>query len=134
MARAQVPLAAIEAGIGILLLLSLAMAFAMGVPAADARGAQLDAYAHDAATILQNEQPRHGGQTRLSELGRSAAAFDRERSALRRRADRLLPDNVLYRIETRHGTVGHPLPDDVPTGVARVTTGPGPVTIRVWYV
>lgn len=134
MARAQVPLAAIEAGIGVLFILTLAVGFSMGVPTPDASAAQLDAYASDAATILQNEEPRHQGQTRLAELTRSPAAFDRERGALRRRADRLLPDNVLYRIETRHGTLGHPLPPDVPTGVVSVTTGSGPVTIRVWYV
>jgi hypothetical protein len=134
MGRAQVPMAAVEAGIGILFILTLAIGFSLGVPAPDTGGAQLEAYASDAATILQNEQPRHQGQTRLAELTRSPAAFDRESPTLRRRADRLLPENVLYRIETRYGTVGHPLPPDVPTGVATVTTGSGTVTIRVWYV
>lgn len=134
MARAQVPLAAIEAGIGVLFLLTLAVGFSLGVAPADTRAPQLDAYAGDAATILANEQPRHQGQSRLAELTRSPASFQRERSTLRGRAERILPDNVLFRIETAHGAVGHRLPPDVPTGTATVTTPSGTVTIRVWYV
>lgn len=134
MDRGQVPLAAIEAGIGVLLLLTLALGFSLGVAPADTRTPQLDAYAQDAATILQNEQPRHQGQSRLAELTRSRAAFRRERAALEHRAERILPANVLFRIETRYGTIGHPLPSDVPTGSATVTTATGTVTIRVWYV
>lgn len=134
MDRGQVPMAAIEAGIGVLLLLTLTVGFALGVTPAATESPQLEAYAHDAAIILENEQPRHQGQSRLAELTASESAFDRERAALERRAERILPDNLLFRIETRHGTVGHRLPPDVPTGTATVTTGSGPVTIRVWYV
>jgi hypothetical protein len=133
-ARGQVPLAAIEAGMGLLLLLALVAGFSLGVAPVDTRSPQLTAYAQDAATILANEQPRHQGSSRLAELTGSQAAFDREREALRRRADRILPDNVMFRIETRQGTVGHRLPPDVPTGTATVTTASGTVTIRVWYV
>lgn len=134
MDRGQVPLAAIEAAIGVLLLLTLAFGFSLGVAPADTTSPQLDAYAQDAATILQNEQPSHAGQSRLAELTRSRSAFGRERASLHRRASRLLPENVLFRIETRHGTVGHRLPSGVPTGTATVTTASGTVTIRVWYV
>lgn len=116
------------------LLLALVAGFSLGVAPAETGSPQLTAYAQDAATILANEQPRHRGQTRLAELARSRSAFDRERAALHRRAERILPDNVLFRIETRHGTVGHRLPPDVRTGTATVTTASGTVTIRVWYV
>jgi hypothetical protein len=133
-ARAQVPLAAVEAAIGMILLLALVAGLSLGVAPADTGSPQLAAYAEDAATILANEQPRHGGRTRLAELTRSNSSFERERDSLRRRADRILPDNVLFRIETPHGTVGHRLPPDVQTGTATVTTASGTVTIRVWYV
>lgn len=133
MDRGQVPLAVIEAGIGVLLLVALAAVFALGVAPAGTESAQLSAYAQDAATILGNEQPRHQGQSRLAELTASESAFERERDELRRRAERILPDNLMFRIETRYGTVGHRLPSDVPTGTASVATGSGPVTIRVWY-
>lgn len=133
-ARGQVPLAAIEAGMGVLLLLTLTIGFTFGVAPAQTTTPQLEAYAQDAATILENEQPRHQGQSRLAELTASEAAFNRERTAIRDRAARILPENLMFRIETRHGTVGHRLPRDVPTGTATVTTQSGPVTIRVWYV
>jgi hypothetical protein len=107
--------------------------FVLGVPAPSTAEAQLDAYASDAATILVNEAPRHARQTRLDEVVSSPAAFERERGALRRRVERILPANVMFRVETDHGTVGYPLPDGVPTGTATVTTTGGDVTLRVWY-
>lgn len=134
MRRAQVPLTAVEAALGILLLVSVAFTFALGVPDAGGERTQLDAYAADAATILAGEPPRHADQSRLAELVASADAFRRERGALERRVERLLPPNLMFRVETRYGTAGHRLPAGVPTGSATVTTVNGDVTIRVWYV
>lgn len=133
MRRAQVSLSLVEAGIGLLLVLTITAGFAFGVAPADTTSPQLDAYASDAATILANEQPRHAGQTRLAELTASPDSFDRERDALGDRARRILPDNVMFRVETPHGTVGDPLPPGVTTGTATVATDGGAVTIRVWY-
>lgn len=133
MARGQAPLSVIEAGIGVLLLVGIAVSFVVAVPPPPGT-AQLDAYANDALTILENEPPRHGGETRLGELTRSAASFERERDALHRRAARILPENVMYRLESPHGTLGHRLPRAVPTGTATATTADGTVTLRVWYV
>lgn len=123
----------VEAVLGVLLLGAVLFAFGLGLPASDAEATQLDLYASDAATILATEGPRHAGQTRLSEVTASADAFERESGPLRRRVGRLLPANLLFRIETRHGTVGHRLPAGVPTGEATVSTAEGDVTIRVWY-
>nr|WP_247418408.1 hypothetical protein [Halomarina salina] len=110
------------------------MGFVLGVPQPDTRDAQLDAYARDASSVLGSEPPRHRGVTRLAEVARSASAFERERAALDERVDRLLPDSLLYQVETPHGTVGYEKPGSVAVGTATVTTANGPVTVRVWYV
>jgi len=135
MHRAQASVTAIEAGIGVILLMSLVFVFVLGGPGAQNPQAQtqLDLYATDAATLLSNEQPRHADQTRLAEVTRSQAAFDREADALERRVERILPPNVLFQVETASGTVGYPLPDDVRTGTTTVPTTNGKVTFTVWY-
>ena len=136
MHRGQASVTAIEAAVGVLLLTSLVVAFSLGGAGDYDAGAQsqLDAYASDAATLLSQEKPRHAEQTRLAELAASKAAFDREADALERRLETLLPENVLFRVETTHGSVGHPFPGDVPTGEATVPTVNGHVSITVWYV
>jgi hypothetical protein len=133
MRRGQLSVSALEVGIGVVLVFSVAMGFALGVPAADTRQPQLEGYAGDAATVLADEPPRHGGVTRLSEVARSPSAFQRERAALERRVERILPENLLFRVRTPHGSVGQRRPAGVPTGRATVTTVNGDVTIWVWY-
>ncbi|WP_256298165.1 DUF7262 family protein [Haloarchaeobius salinus] len=132
--RAQLSLPAVEAAIGVLLVLAVVATFALPVADGDTTEAQLDTYAGDAATVLSGEPPRHGGATRLSEVARSETSFEREHEALERRVERILPDNLLYRVETPHGAVGYRVPAGVSVGVATVPTGRGEVTIRVWYV
>ena len=134
MTRGQLPLSLLEVAIGVVLVLGVTFGFALGVPSPDTREPQLDAYAEDTATILVNEQPRHEGTTRLAEVVRSTAAFERERGTLRARVDRILPDNLLFRVVTPQGAVGYHVPGGVATGRATVTTTAGAVTIRVWYV
>lgn len=131
--RAQLPMPAVEGALAVLLVLGVAAGFTLGVTTPDTRNQQLDAYAEDAATILAQEPPRHKGGTRLVEVTRSADAFEREHDALVRRVGRILPENVMFRVETPHGRAGQPKPDRVATGVATVTTRHGDVTIRVWY-
>ncbi|AHG03049.1 hypothetical protein HALDL1_05190 [Halobacterium sp. DL1] len=132
--RAQLSLPVVEAGIGVLFVVAVATAFAFGVPEVGvSRHAQLDAYAQDAATVLGNEAPSHGESTRLAEVAASEDAFDREADALERRVDRILPDNLMYRVETPHGAVGFVRPSNVAVGVAHVPTGSGRVTVWVWY-
>lgn len=128
-------MSALEAVIGVLLLVSLALVFALGVPGADEAETevQLETFADDAATILANEPPRHAEQTRLSEVVASQAAFDRERGELERRIDRLLPDNLMFQVDTEYGTIGQPIPAGVQTGTTTVMTVNGPVTLEVWY-
>jgi len=135
MDRGQASITVVEAGIGVLLVTAVTLGFALGVPDGEnARTqAQLDTYAADAATLLGNEPPRHADQTRLAEVTASQDAFDRERDALERRVDRILPANVLFQVETRYGSVGHPLPSGVQIGQATVLTTNGEVQLRVWY-
>lgn len=123
----------IEAALGVLLLVGITFAFALGVPAAPTAEAQLDVYAADAATLLANEPPRHTEQTRVAEFVSSRSAFEREKATLERRVERVLPPNVMFRVETAYGTAGHRLPDGVPTGTATITTTEGEIRIRVWY-
>ncbi|WP_323674794.1 hypothetical protein [Halorubellus sp. PRR65] len=131
--RGQLSLSAVEAAVGVLLVLGALASFFAGVPAPDRERAALSTTASDAATVLSGENPRHAGATRLAEVARSPAAFDRERDALSRRVAAVLPENVLFEVRTPHGTVGFDPPDDVPMGVATVPTRYGDVTIRVWY-
>ena len=131
--RGQLSLSAIEAAIGVVLVLGVTVGFALGVPSPSGREAQLDAYARDTATVLADEPPRHGGSTRLAEIVRSEESFEREKDALRRRVDRILPANLMFRVTTPHGAVGYRVPDGVPVGSATVTTAHGDVRIEVWY-
>jgi len=132
--RGQLSLSVAEAGVGVVLVLAVAMGFAHDLPDPDTRDAQLEAYAEDAVTVLAGEPPRHRGATRLAEVARSPGAFERERTSLDRRVDRILPDNLMYRVETPHGAVGYERPAGAPTGRATVPTPHGEVTIWVWYV
>lgn len=132
-ARGQLSLSVVEAGVGAVLVLAVAMGFALGVSPPDDRATQLELYAEDAATVLAGESPRHAGATRLAEVARSPDAFERERAALRRRVARILPENLMFRVETPHGAVGFRKPAGVAVGAASVTTGHGDVTIWVWY-
>ena len=131
--RGQLSLSVIEVSVGLILVFTVATTFALGLPDPGTRQAQLDTYAEDAASVLSEEPPRHGGATRLAEVTRSEAAFQRERAALDRRVDRILPDNLLFRVETPHGTVGYSRPHGVPVGHARISTINGDVTFWVWY-
>ncbi|WP_135533606.1 MULTISPECIES: hypothetical protein [Halostella] len=133
MDRAQLSLPAIEVGVGIVLVVGVLTTFALGIPDADTNEPQLDAYAEDAATVLASESPRHQGATRLAEVVRAPETFEREKAALERRVDRILPDNLLFRVETPQGAIGYEKPPGVAVGSATVTTTGGDVTIRVWY-
>jgi hypothetical protein len=134
MARAQASLTAVEAGIGVLVLLAVVFMFALGGQGPTGDRAQLEAYAGDALTQLGTDQPQHGATTRLAEVVASNESFARERPSLVRRVERILPENVMFRVETPYGTAGHPLPDGIPPGAATTTTRHGSVTLRVWYV
>ena len=131
--RAQLPMPAVEGALAVVLVLGVTAGFALGVAQPDTRKPQLDAYAADAATILASEPPQHRSGTRLDEISESAETFERERESFRRRVERILPDNLMFRVETPHGTVGFAKPQRVATGTATVTTLNGPVTIEVWY-
>lgn len=133
MRRGQLPMAAVEAALAVVLVLSVAAGFALGVPDANTREPQLEAYASDVLTILADESPGHANETRLAEVMVNPDGFDRERDAFERRIERILPDNVMFRAETPHGAVGYPKPDRVTTGVATTATPDGDVTLRVWY-
>jgi hypothetical protein len=126
-------MALLEAALGVVLVLGVVLGFGLGVGAADTQSAQLDAYASDALVLLENEPPRHASATRLDEVLASESAFEREQATLERRLDRILPANLMYRLETPYSAVGHPVPSRVPTGTAAITTVEGSVDLRVWY-
>jgi hypothetical protein len=132
--KAQLSLSLLEVAVGVLLVFAVLLGFVLGVPAPNTRDPQLEAYANDAMTVLASEPPRHQGTTRLSEVARSPDAFERERDELEHRIDRLLPDNLMFRVVTPYGAVGYQVPSGVSLGTARVTTTNGVVTILVWYV
>ena len=131
--RGQLSLPAVEVGIGLLLIVSVIALLALGTPGAEQRSVQLDAYAEDTATVLEEAEPRHGGATRLDELTVSEERFEREADALEAQVERILPDNVLFRLETSHGVVGAERPRGVSVGRTTVPTLHGDVTIEVWY-
>lgn len=131
--RGQLSLSVVEAGVGIVFILGVALGLAFGVPSPDARETQLDLYAEDAGTVLAGEPPRHQETTRLAEILESPDSFQRERDALERRVERILPNNLMFRVATPHGTIGYRKPGGVPVGSASVTTTNGGVTIWVWY-
>jgi len=131
--RGQLSLPVLEAAIGVVLVLATLSTFALAPAEPSTREAQLDRYAADAGQVLAAEPPRHGDSTRLSEVVASEDAFERERDALARRIERILPDNLLYSVETPHGDVGFDPPANAPVGVDRVPTASGTVVIRVWY-
>ncbi len=135
MRRAQASITAVEAALGVLLVTSVFLTFGLGVPDGSEQRTQvqLDRYATDATTILTTEPPRHGEQTRVAEVLESAESWERERAEFERRVDRILPDNLMFRVETAHGVVGTPIPAGVQTGTARVLTPNGDATLRVWY-
>jgi hypothetical protein len=122
----------VEAGVGVVLILSLAGLLALGTPAPAADDPQLDVYAEDVAMVLAEEPSRHGGTSRLDELTRSQRSFEREAPALERRVETLLPENHLYRIETPHGVVGYERPAGAVAGATTVTTQHGDVRVEVW--
>lgn len=132
--RAQLSLSLIEVTVGVILIFAVLLGIVLGVPAPNTRDPQLEAYANDVITVLAADPPRHQGATRLSEVARSPATFERERDELEHRTDRLLPDNLMFRIVTPHGAVGYQVPAGVSLGTARVTTMYGDVTILIWYV
>lgn len=133
MSRAQLPLSLVEVALGAVLILGVTFGFALATPSPDTSQPQLSAYAEDTATILGTESASHNGTTRLREFAASEATFDRERGSLERRVERILPENVLFNVETPHGSVGTPVPRQVTTGTATVETGAGTVRIEVWY-
>ena len=136
MSRGQASVTTIEAGIGVLLVLSVTFAFAIGVPGGEDREtqSQLDTYAADATTILENEPPRHHDQTRVTEILVSEDAFDREKDDLEQRIDRILPPNLAFSVDTEYGMVGYPVPTAVKSGEATILTPHGELTLRVWFV
>lgn len=127
--RGQISVPALEAGIGAVLVLGIVSLVALGMPAPADESPQLEAYASDTATLLADPAT---GEPSLEEAIRSKAAFEREADALGDRADDILPDNLLFRIETPHGAVGHDPPDGV-VGAETVPTEHGEVTVSVWH-
>lgn len=128
--RGQLSLTMVEVGAGLLLILAAVAGFGLGLPDAGVPEARLDAQADDAATVLAADPD--GSTVTLTDVARSASSFERTHEALRRRAGRLLPSDLLFALRTPHGTVGYPRPTGRPTGSARIATPGGDVVVEVW--
>lgn len=131
--RGQLSLPLVEAGVGVLLVFAVVSGFLLALPDQRTADVQLNADARDTLSVLAADTPRHGAATRLAEVTRSQAAFEREAPALRHRVTRILPGNVLFSLRTPYGTVGYPRPSNVAFGMASRPTPYGRVTLRVWY-
>lgn len=134
--RGQLATSLVEAAVGALLILSVAAGF-LWVPAdGDAGSAPttLDRTAADALSVLAAEPPAGSGRSRLAAACRSPGSFATERDALERRLAAILPTSVFGRLDTPHGTVGHPQPGGVPVGRETRTVAGCTVTLRVWSV
>lgn len=133
MARAQLSLSVVEAGIGILLILGVAAGFGLGLPAPATDHQQLDRYADDAATALGAAPATTGNRTLLAELARTRASFARERASARALLSDLVPATVRLYVQTPVGSFGPAPPATVTGGRQTVPTRYGPVTVEAWY-
>ncbi len=115
--RGQLSLSLIEAAVGVVFVLTVAATFGLALPDPGTTEAQLDAYADDTATIVADEFHDH-----------------RDGTAMDDRIDRLLPDNLLYRVTTPAGTVGFEPPVGQTTGRAVLVIPDGEIVVEVWYV
>jgi len=133
MPRGQLSLSVVEAAVGVLLVMGVATGFAVGVTAPPSSTPQLDALAHDTATVLGSEPTDRARTPRLVALARSNRSFAQVRTSTRERIEELLPPDVAFRVRTPWGALGYPHPPTTPVGSATVPTRYGSVTIRVWY-
>jgi hypothetical protein len=131
--RGQLSLSVFEAVVGALLVVAVTAGFALGGDdLGAAREAQLDRYAGDGVALLATDGSGADRST-LAALAASERSFDRAADRARRRLAAALPANVLFRVETPHGTVGFPPPPSRAVGEARRVTIDGTITVRVWY-
>ncbi len=118
-----------EVAIGVLVVFAVLSGLVLGVPTPEFRETQLDAYAQDTATLLEDPSTQY----RPSELTTSPSAFERRAPILGDRLEELLPENLMARIETPHGAIGYRSPTDAPVGRTTIPTPNGSVQILVWY-
>jgi hypothetical protein len=133
MSRGQLSLSVVEAAVGVVLVMGVATGFTVVSTGPTQSTPQLDTLAHDAGTVLAAEPTEGGRDSRLAALARSEESLGEAREPTRERLDRLLPDDVLFRVRTPRGTLGYPQPPTAAVGSATMPTRYGPVTIRVWY-
>jgi hypothetical protein len=139
--RGQLSLSAVEATIGVLLVLGVAMTFGIATGVADTRTPQLDAHAADVGTLLANERgdpdaDGEGDGGAVPTIGAAIATpetFTEEREGLARRAETLVPDHLRYRVRTPHGSFGIAPPRGATVGRATVLTRHGTVRVEVWH-
>lgn len=129
--RGQLSIPTIEVSIGILLVFGVISLLTIGVSPPAQVDPQLEQYAEDTGTLLMSTGTDRAPP--LPGVVQDKAAFTQYRSAIDQRTDRLLPDNLLYAIETPHGTIGEQPPAYVTTGRTIRTTPSGTVTITVYY-
>lgn len=141
--RGQLSLTVVEAAVGALLVVAVVGGFALGGDVGDGRRGLADD-ARDAAVILRTDTVPNGtlagtNATAVGHVSRAdaltggPAAVDRVRESTRRRLRAALPAGVLFRVETRHGSLGLPRPTGRPAATAPVAAANGTVQVWVWY-
>ncbi|RRJ29181.1 DUF7262 family protein [Halocatena pleomorpha] len=127
--RAQLSLPVMEVAIGVLVVFAVLSGIILGIPPPEPRETQLDTYARDTATLLEDPSTPY----RLPALTTSRSGFEQGAPLLSDRLKELLPENLMARIETPHGVIGYRSPSDAPIGQTTIPTPNGSVRILVWY-
>ncbi len=118
--RGRISFSVIEAGIGVLLIISVLSLTTIAPPGETTETAQLEVYASDVAALLMTDAVEERPGTRSPERTRDAV-------------EAWLPKHLDYHIQTPTGTVGEPPPSGTPTGTATRSTPHGSITVMVWY-
>lgn len=130
--RAQLSIPAIEIGIGMLLILAVVSLVIVSRSGPSEPDPQLAYYAADTATILLST----GTETTppIGQCLESQQAFHQQCEKLTTGVNGLLPDYLLYHIDTPYGTVGYEPPENIET-VTRVRATPhGSIAVTIYYV
>lgn len=121
----------------------LAGLYIVGRAYCDVRTTQLEGYVAEVVSIFRSprssarvgESAIHPGSEWFEDAFQSEEEFERNRELLHMWVRRILPKNVMYRLNSPYGTVGHRVPDNthVVSDTIFVERVDFRVTLSVWY-